>query len=184
VRALSWGTALPFLAVNILPGALPRYSMPALIPACWLMAMTLSAPEMKWRGKILETRTRLRFVIGTAIAASILLCIYAVAVVPRLQRRSKVKPMAEQIDKLVPKGEPLYAVDPDYQPFLFYVRSRLVYVSRLDEVPASGRYLLVQAEREHELDETQHWLPLRPQQIRHFTDYRNHTVILARVGDQ
>ena len=44
-RALSWGTAVPFLAVNLLPGALPRYSMPALIPACWLMAMTLSAPE-------------------------------------------------------------------------------------------------------------------------------------------
>jgi hypothetical protein len=146
------------------------------------MAMTLSAPEMKWRGKLLETRSRLRLVIGTGIAASILLCIYAVAVVPVLQRRSKVKPIAEQIDRLVPKGEPLYAVDPDYQPFLFYMRSPLIYVSRLDEVPTTARYLLIQADREKELSESQRWSPLRPAPIEHITDYRNHTVILARVG--
>jgi hypothetical protein len=184
VRALSWGTALPFLAVNLLPGALPRYSMPALVPACWLMAMTLSAPEMKWRGKVLETKSGLRFVIGTAVAASILLCIYAVAVVPFLQRRSKVKPIAEQIDRLVPNGEPLYAIDPDYQPFLFYVRSHLIYASRFEDVPSSARFLLVQAEREQELAESQRWLPLRPHPIERITDYRNHTVILARVGDR
>jgi 4-amino-4-deoxy-L-arabinose transferase-like glycosyltransferase len=184
VRALIWGTAVPFLAVNLLPGALPRYSMPALVPACWLMAMILSAPEMKWRGKLLETKSRLRFVVGTAVAASILLCAYAIVIVPILQRRSKVKPIAEQIDRFVPKGEPLYAIDPDYQPFLFYVRSHLVYVSRLDEVPATARYLLIQAGREHELVETEHWLPLRPQPIQRITDYRNHSVILARVGDQ
>ena len=183
-RALSWGTGLPFLAVNLLPGALPRYSMPALIPACWLMAMTLAEPEVKWRGKLLEAKSRLRFVIGTAITAAILLCIYAVAVVPVLQRRSKVKPIAEQIDRLVPNGEPLYAVDPDYQPFLFYVRSHLIYASSLDDVPTSARYLLVQTEREHELAETQHWLPLRPQPVERITDYRNHSVILAKVGDR
>jgi len=183
-RALIWGTAIPFLAVNLLPGALPRYSMPALIPACWLMAMSLSAPEMKWRGKVVETRSYLRLVIGTAVAASILLCTYTVVIVPILQRRSKVKPIAEQIDRLVPKGELLYAVDPDYQPFLFYLRSHLVYVSRLNEVPASAHYLLIQAGREHELAQTEHWLPLRPEAIQRITDYRNHTVILARIGDQ
>jgi hypothetical protein len=139
------------------------------------MAMTLSAPEMKWRGRLLETRSRLRFVIGTALAASILLCIYALAVVPVLQRRSKVKPIAQQIDRLVPNDESLYAVDPDYQPFLFYVRSHLIYVSRLDEVPTTARYLLIQAEREPELAESQRWSPLRPEPIERITDYRNHT---------
>jgi hypothetical protein len=157
--------------------------MPALIPACWLMAMTLSAPELKWRGRVLETKTGLRFVIGTAIAASILLCIYAIAVVPIMQRRSKVKPIAGQIDRLVPDGEPLYAIDPDYQPFLFYVRSHLIYASRLEDVPVTARFILVQAEREQELAESQRWLPLHPHPIQRITDYRNHTVILARVGN-
>ena len=181
-RALCWGTAVPFLLVNLLPGALPRYSMPALIPACWLMAMTLSASEMRWRGRVLEPNRRLRFVIWTAVVAGLLLSTYAVAVVPRLQRRSKVQPIAARIDQLVPNGETLYALDPDFQPFLFYVRSHLIYVSRLEEVPMSGRYLLVQAERERELAESPHWLPLRPQPIERITDYRNHTVLLARIG--
>lgn len=183
-HALWWGAALPFLLVNLLPGGLPRYSMPALVPACWLVAMTLAAEEVRWRGKILEPKTRLRFVISTAIAASILLCVYGIAVVPALQRRSKVKPIAAQIDRRVPDSEPLYALDPDYQPFLFYVRSRLVYVDRLDEVPASARYLLIQPEREREVMESQRWLPRHAQAIERVTDYRKRTIVLARVGEE
>ena len=183
-RALSWGAGLPFLLVNLLPGGLPRYSMPALVPACWLMAMTLSTPDLQWRGKVVEAVKRRRFVIGTAVFASVLLCVYALAVVPLLQKRAKVKPIAARIDRLIPQGETLYALDPSYQPFLFYVRSHLVYVSRLDELPADARYLLVQAEREPELLESQRWLPRRPEPIERITDYRNHTVILARVGDR
>jgi 4-amino-4-deoxy-L-arabinose transferase-like glycosyltransferase len=182
-RALSWGAGLPFLLMNLLPGGLPRYSMPALVPACWLMAMTLSAPEVEWRGKIVEAVKRRRFVIGTAMAASSLLCLYAIAVVPSLQKRAKIKPIAAKIDGLVPKGETLYALDPSYQPFLFYVQSHLVYVSRLDELPADARYFLVRAERGRELMESERWLPRRPEPIERITDYRNHTVILARVGE-
>jgi 4-amino-4-deoxy-L-arabinose transferase-like glycosyltransferase len=183
-RALSWGAGLPFLLVNLLPGGLPRYSMPALVPACWLMTMTLSAPEVEWRGKIVEAAKRRRFVIGTAIVASILLCLYAIAVVPSLKKRAKIKPIAAKIDGLVPKGETLYALDPSYQPFLFYVQSHLVYVSRLDELPVDARYLLVRAERGRELMESERWLPRRPEAIERITDYRNHTVILARLGEK
>jgi 4-amino-4-deoxy-L-arabinose transferase-like glycosyltransferase len=182
-RALSWGAALPFLLVNLLPGALPRYAMPALVPACWLMAMTLAAEEVRGRGKFSQPRFRFRFVIGTAITASLLSCLYAVAVVPALQRRSKVKPIAAQIDRLIPDSESLYAVDPDYQPFLFYVRSRLVYVNRLDEVPTTARYVLVQPEREQEILESERWSPLRAQSIQRMTDYRKHTVILVKIGE-
>jgi hypothetical protein len=108
--------------------------MPVLVPASWLMAMTLTASEIRppawWRPvQIPSVERRLRLVIGTAIVAGIAICLYAVAVVPALQRRSKVRPIAAQIDALVPKSETLYALDPDYQPFLFYIRSRLVYVS-------------------------------------------------------
>jgi hypothetical protein len=183
-RALAWGVAIPFLLVNLLPGALPRYSMPALAPACWLMAMMLAAPEVRWQEKLLSASGRRRFVIGTAVTAGVLLCLYAIAAVPALQRRVKLKPIAAKIDGFVPKGETLYALDPDYQPFLFYVRSRLAYVSSLQEAPISARYLLVRSEREAELMQSGRWLPLRPRRIEEFTDYRNHTVVLARVGEQ
>lgn len=182
-RALCWGAAVPFLIVNLLPGALPRYSMPALVPACWLMAMTLAAEEVRVRGKCLGPQFRRRLVIGTALVAGLLLSIYAAAVIPALQKRAKVKPIAAQIDGLVPDSESLYALDPDFQPFLFYVRSRLVYANRLDEIPASARYLLVQPAREREVLESQRWSPLRPQPVTRVTDYRKQTVILMKVGE-
>ena len=188
LRALTWGCAVPFLVVNLLPGALPRYSMPVLVPASWLMAMTLTASEIRlpawWRApQIPPAKRRLRLVICTAIAAGIAICLYAVAVVPALQRRSKVKPIAAQIDALVPKSEPLYAVDPDYQPFLFYIRSRLVYVSRVDDLPLSARYLLIQPEKERQVMESERWAPLHARPIFTVTDYRKRTVILAKVSD-
>jgi 4-amino-4-deoxy-L-arabinose transferase-like glycosyltransferase len=183
-RALAWGAALPFLIVNLLPGGLPRYSLPALVPACWLLAMTLAAEDVRWRRKIIRPKTRSRLVMSTAIAASILVCLYAVAVVPRLRGRSKVRPIAAKIDSQVPASVPLYALDPDYQPFLFYVRSRLVYVNRLEEVPVDARYLLLQPEREREVTESQRWSPLSARPIERITDYRNHTIILARVGER
>lgn len=182
-RALGWGAAVPFLLVNLLPGGLPRYSMPALVPACWLMAMTLAAQEIRWPGKFALPQFRFRFVLGTAVVAAILLCLYAAAVMPVLQNRAKVKPLAAQIDDLVPDSEPLYALDPDFQPFLFYVRSRLVYVNSLEEMPVTARYLLVQPARERELLESERWSPLRPQPLTRVTDYRKQTVVLMRVGE-
>jgi 4-amino-4-deoxy-L-arabinose transferase-like glycosyltransferase len=181
-NALAWGTAVPFLLVNLLPGALPRYSMPALVPACWLMAMTLVAPDVRWPGKLSSEGARFRFVTGVAIAAGILLCLYAGAAVPLLQKRSKVKPIAAQIDRQLAGDGPLYALDPDFQPFLFYVRSRLVYVNRLDEVPPTARYLLIQPEREPEVRASPKWAPSEAQSIERITDYRGHTVILLRSG--
>jgi len=183
-QALCWGAIVPFLLVNLLPSGLPRYAMPALVPACWLMAMTLAAESVRWREKIIEPKTRLRWVLSTAIVAGILLCLYAVAVVPALEQRSKVKPLAAQIDQRVPDSERLYALDPDFQPFLFYVKSHLVYVSRLDELPASARYLLVQPEREREVMESERWSPLHARPIERITDYRKRTIILARVGEE
>ena len=94
-----------------------------------------------------------------------------------------MKPIAAQIDGLVPDSEPLFAVDPDYQPFLFYMRSRLVYVSRVDEVPLDARYLLVQPGKEQQVIATKRWAPLHARPIFTVTDYRKRTVILLKIGD-
>jgi len=188
-RGMIWGCAVPFVVVNLLPGALPRYSMPALVAASWLMAMTLSATEIRlpswWPApKIRPAERRLRLVIYTGIAAGIALCLYGFAVVPALQGRAKVRPIAAQIDALVPQSEPLYAVDPDYQPFLFYIRSRLIYVSRVDDLPLGARYVLIQPDKQREVLETERWAPLRAQPILTVTDYRKRTVILTKISEE
>jgi 4-amino-4-deoxy-L-arabinose transferase-like glycosyltransferase len=181
--ALGWGIALPFLVVSFLPGALPRYSMPALVPACWLMALMLSSAEINWRGKLWTINARLRLVTSITVAAVFLLCVYAIAVVPVLKRRSKVKPIAAEIDRVVPDSETLYALDPDFQPFLFYVKSHLVYASRLEDIPANAQYVLIQPERETEIMQSPRWAPRRAQAVQRITDYRKRTVVLAKVGE-
>jgi 4-amino-4-deoxy-L-arabinose transferase-like glycosyltransferase len=188
-RALIWGCAVPFVAVNLLPGGLSRYSMPALVGASWLMAMTLSASEIRlprwWPApKILSVERRWRLVIRTAIVAGLAIGIYAGAVVPALQGRAKVRPIAARIDALVSKSEPLYAVNPDFQPLLFYIRSRLIYVSRVDDLPLSARYVLIRPENEPEVLATERWAPLRARPIFRNTDYRKWTVILLEVSDR
>jgi hypothetical protein len=52
--ALGWGALVPFVVVNLLPGGLPRYSLPALVPACWLMAMIFAAKKVSWGRKAWE----------------------------------------------------------------------------------------------------------------------------------
>ncbi len=47
-RALSLGVALPFLVVNLIPGALPRYNMPLLAPAIWLLAIFIREHALVW----------------------------------------------------------------------------------------------------------------------------------------
>jgi len=94
-----------------------------------------------------------------------------------------VKPIAAQIDAVVPNSEPLYAIDPDYQPFLFYIRSRLIYVSRADELPLSARYVLVQPEKEKSVLESERWAPRHARRLLSVTDYRKRTVILLGVSD-
>jgi 4-amino-4-deoxy-L-arabinose transferase-like glycosyltransferase len=185
-RGLCWGSVVPFLLVNLLPGALPRYSMPVLPGACWMMALVLTASEIRlptWWPivGIASAQKRWRLVGFVAIATGIAMVLYAVAAVPMLQRRAKVRPIAAQIDGLVPEGETLYAVDPDYQPFLFYIRAHLVYVDRVDELPPAAGYLLVQPEKEREVTESQQWAPLRAKSILTVTDYRKRSVILFKV---
>jgi 4-amino-4-deoxy-L-arabinose transferase-like glycosyltransferase len=188
LRGLTWGCAIPFLVVNLLPGGLPRYSMPALVPASWLLATTLSSSEIRapgwWRPLgMASPERRLRLVLITAVAAGIALCLYGIAVVPHLQRRSKVKPIAAQIEDLIPSSEALYAVDPDYQPFLFYINRRIIYVSRVDDLPLAARYVVVQPGQEQPVLASERWAPLRAGPIFKTTDYRNHTVILIKVGE-
>jgi 4-amino-4-deoxy-L-arabinose transferase-like glycosyltransferase len=187
-RALVYGCAIPFLMVNLLPGGLPRYSMPVLAPAAWLMAMTLSAAKLhapKWwvSREVPPARRRLRWVILTAVAGGIAILLYATAVVPFLQKRSKVKAIAAEINERIPGSEPLYAIDPDYQPFLFYIKPRIIYMNRLDDLPLTARYILIQPEKEPQLIGSQRWAPLHPRPIFRKTDYRKRTVILAEIGE-
>ena len=184
-QALTWGALVPFVIVNLVPGSIPRYAMPALVPACWLLAMTFCEENLRWprwlRSKSFSVNARRRTIIGIVVLACLAMWTYAIAVVPKMDRRQRIKRLAAQIEAAIPQSETVYALDPNYQPIFFYLRSKLVYASEIDEVPTGARYLLVRPEREQEVMESNRWAPRQPHRIMRSTDYRKESILLLKI---
>jgi len=185
VSGLIWGTAVPLLMVDLIPGWLPRYGMPLIAPAAWFVATTLSAENVNWPrwlgGKPFSRRNQQRTIFAIVLVTSVCIWIYALAIVPYLQRREKVRPIAAQIDSLIPPTQPLYAVDPDFQPYLFYVRRRIIYRESIHGLPRGARYFLVQAANEPAAESAMQWSPARPSPILRIEDYRHIKTVLFAV---
>jgi 4-amino-4-deoxy-L-arabinose transferase-like glycosyltransferase len=184
-RALLVGVAIPFVVVDLMPGALPRFVMASLGPAAWWFGELLSQENLQWPGwlgrKNFSARLRNRtFLIITAIVCLGMLA-YATLIVPHLYHREKIKTHARQINAIVPANVPLYAVDPDYQPYLFYVNAPVRYVSSINELPSDTKFFLVQPENEHEAETTKHWAPARAQLVLRIVDYRKNEMVLFSV---
>ena len=184
---LLWGIALSFLGVSLLPGSLARYTMPLLVPAAWLTAMLLSANQIGMPGWLQLRRptafpAELRLSAITAAIVCIAIALYAFAAMPFLRKREKVRNIAAEINASIPAAVPLYAVDPDYQPFLFYVRDPIMYLRRVTDAPATAHYLLVQARDEALVAESNHWHPQRARPILRVKDYRKKEVTVFEVS--
>ena len=177
---LAWGIAVPFLAVNLVPGALPRYSMPIIAPASWLLAMSYAGNALQWpreRG-LSDTRTWSKIValfVGVGLVIGGLGYPLAAAV---LRNRQQVKKAAAEINALVPSNETLYAVDPEYQPVFFYVTAPLEYVSRVQDLPAKARYFVIRGNEEAAVTAASPRAHLRAR----VQDYRKRELILFEVG--
>ena len=183
--SLVWGAVVPLVIVDLVPGSIPRYAMPALVPAIWLLTMTFCEDNLRWPswlgGKTFSWKARERWIAGFVILACVAMWTYAIAVVPRMDRRQRIKRLAAQVESNIPSGETVYALDPNYQPIFFYMRSKLIYASEIDELPADVRYLLVRPEREQEVIESKHWAPRQPQRIMRSTDYRKESILLLKI---
>ena len=183
-RAVAWGIAVPFLAINLVPGALPRYSMPVLAPASWLLAMSYVENAFQWpqgmatRNNRAWTQIVVAFVgIGLVIGATG----YPLTALI-LRNRQQIKKAAAEINRLVPASETLYAVDPDYQPVFFYLKAPLEYVSHIRDLPPNAHYFLVETNSEAEAATTQKWAPRHAHELARIQDYRKREILLFEVG--
>ena len=184
-RGIADATAALFVVTNLIPGALPRYAMPLVVPALWLVTRILIAPRViapAWLPPFAVRLTAPRVVMRTTFAIAAAVCIYGVALVPFLQKREKVRNVAREIDAAVPAGERLFVIDPEYQPWLFYVRSPFSYAEAVAKLPDNARYFLVQGRDERHALESARW-PQPPREVARITDYRKKTVILFAVND-
>ncbi|HEU0273804.1 MAG TPA: glycosyltransferase family 39 protein [Candidatus Udaeobacter sp.] len=178
-QALAWGITVPFIAVNLIPGALPRYSMPVIAPASWLLAMSYTGHALQWpldKGmpdQRMWPRIVALFVGVGVVVGGIGYPITAVL----LRNRQQVKKAAAEINTLVPPNETLYAVDPEYQPVFFYVKAPLKYVSQVEQLPPDARYFVIRGNKKAEAITAV--LPVRLRaRVR---DYRKRELLLFEV---
>jgi hypothetical protein len=191
-HGLLWGVAFPLVVVSLMPGAAPRYSLPSVPPFCWLIGMALAenalvqpkwlswsngagwigwpaGPSFRRLASLFLTLALAAGLIGYPLAAS-----YS-------KQRQKVKNIADKINAVVPATETLYAVDPNYQPFFFYMHSPVKYVSSVDELPVETRYFLVRPVAQSEAEKATKWAPRRAHSILRVKDYRDQTVVVFVV---
>jgi 4-amino-4-deoxy-L-arabinose transferase-like glycosyltransferase len=184
-KALVWGALVPFVIVDLVPGSIPRYAMPAIVPAIWLLAMTFCEENLRWPnwlgGKSFSFKARQNTIIAIVVLACVAMWTYAIAVIPKMDRRQRIKRLATQVESNIPQGATVYALDPNYQPIFFYMRSKLVYADDIDELPSDAQYLLVRPEREQEVLESNRWAPRQPRRIMRSTDYRKESILLLKI---
>jgi 4-amino-4-deoxy-L-arabinose transferase-like glycosyltransferase len=200
-RALAWSAGVPLIISSLMPGAAPRYSLPVLTPFCWLLGMVF-AQDAFARPAWLKLRSRsLWSTFGVAVVVLVVLVGligYPVAafaiehrqrnvpvlgtILRRIIPERKVKNIADQINAVVPASETLYAVNPSYQPFFFYMHAPIRYVSRVEELPYEARYFLVRPDNEQVAESSEQWSPRHARLLLRVKDYRKQTVILFEVG--
>ena len=182
-RALSWGTAVAFLAVNLVPGAVARYSMPAIVPASWLLGMICAGHALQWPRGWMKDERALGRVFAAFVGLGLLIGMigYPITAIV-LRNKQQVKKAAAEINALVPPNETLYAVNPDYQPVFFYVNAPVRYVSYVKNLPGHVRYFLVRNENEAEALAGRKWAPLRARSIARVRDYSKREMVLFKVA--
>jgi len=182
-RALAWGIAVPFVAVNLVPGSVARYSMPVIVPACWLLAMIYAGNALQWPRTWTKNDRGWSKVVATFVGIGLAIGVigYPITAVV-LKNRQQVKKAAAEINAHVPANEMLYAVNPDYQPVFFYVKAPVRYVSYVKNLPVDARYFLVRTDNEAEASTTPKWAPLRAQPLARVRDYSKRELVLFEVA--
>jgi len=182
-RALAWGIAVPFLAINLVPSAVPRYSMPVIAPASWLLAMSYVGNALQWpQGMAMRNNRAWTQIVAVFVGFGLFIGAigYPLTAVI-LSNRQQIKKAAAEINTLVPTSEILYAVDPDYQPVFFYLKAPLEYVSQISDLPANTHYFLVETDNEAEAAATPKWAPRRARLLARARDYRKRELLLFEV---
>jgi 4-amino-4-deoxy-L-arabinose transferase-like glycosyltransferase len=182
-RAMGWGIALPFVAVNLVPGAVARYSMPAIVPGSWLLAMICTGNALQWPRSWMRNDRDWTKVVGAFVTLGLAIGTigYPLTAVV-LKNRQQVKKAAAEINSLVPANETLYAVNPDYQPVFFYLNAPVKYVSYIKNLPANTHYFIVQPQNEAEATTAQKFAPRRVYLVARIHTHGQREVILFRVG--
>ncbi len=181
---LALGAVVPFAITLLLPGTIPRYILPSLAPVCWLIGMAVRDRAFTWRlsaGRFSITIRPKIVWAAVAIFAFASMIVFPVRSATFLRHRPKVKTIAAKVSSAIPEGETLYAINPLFQPYLFYLRAPVRYLKTMAELPADARYFIVSPEEKARLESNLQWPPRTSQLLLATSEYRGHSTLLFRV---
>lgn len=133
VEAARWPIVICAFALMLIPGMLPRYTLPMAIPYALLLALLLKS-EMRERV--------LRLPLAAAILTGAGLLTYGVVFGPRIAAQGHARDFAAQINAQMPAGTPIYIFDPSVQPEVFYIRGKLLFADSVKALPNDVPWLL------------------------------------------
>ncbi|MGV3533268.1 MAG: ArnT family glycosyltransferase [Chthoniobacteraceae bacterium] len=190
-----------FVILLLIPGVLPRYTQPLLVPLSVLLAMALRPglclltgrgwPKVLWGGvpegtaaTSLVGKGRVRCftapglaLIGASMAAAAMLA-FSIAIVPMVVKEDNIRPLGAEISKAVPPSEPLRVWDIGFQPVLFYLTPKLIYANEIEELPAEVPWMLAREKAPRKFEK--HWTTVKIH--REFQDKEGRRLILLSLS--
>ena len=180
-RGLFWGSVLAFVVVLLFPGSAPRYVLPLAAPLCWMFGVAFTTDAFEWRLFHIQFPRRVSvFAIAVAIIAEIV--VFPIRTAREAKTHQVLRPIAAQINAVMPANEPFYAIDLRYEPYLFYVRAPVRYLVRLEELPADARFFLIQSRDLDKMETNARWDALRPRLLARTNLFRSNDTMLFSVS--
>lgn len=180
-RGLFWGAALPFVVVLLLPGAIQRYVLPTLVPTYYLLGMAIKCDAFEWRlfRRPVPARMVYALVFLIALAAAIIFPLRSATV---QKERPGFDKVAAPINQHLAPGEALYAIDPRFQPYLFYIRARVIYLESLNELPRGARHFIVRPKVQGAVEKWGHANGLEPRLILKTQSLRGQSTLFYEIA--
>jgi 4-amino-4-deoxy-L-arabinose transferase-like glycosyltransferase len=133
VEAARWPIVICAFALMLIPGMLPRYTLPLVIPYALLLALLLKV-EMQ------EASLRWPLAAGCLTGAGMLA--FGLFFGPRIARHGYARDFAAHINAVMPPGSPIYIFNPSVQPEIFYIHGKLLFTGSVKELPNDVPWLL------------------------------------------
>jgi 4-amino-4-deoxy-L-arabinose transferase-like glycosyltransferase len=142
VEASRWPIVICAFALMLIPGMLPRYTLPLVIPYALLLALLLKARM----AETAETENAsLRWPLAAASLTAAGMLIYASFFASRVAAHGFARDFAAQVNAVMPPGSPICIFDPSVQPEIFYIDGRLSFQYSVKALPNDVAWLLAPA---------------------------------------
>jgi hypothetical protein len=133
IEAARWPIVICAFALMFIPGMLPRYTLPLVIPYALLLALMLKAEFQE---------DSVRLPLGAAALTGVGMVVYGIVFAPRIAAHGPARDFAAKINAVMPAGSTIYIFDPAVQPEIFYINGKLLYTDTVKEFPHDVPWLL------------------------------------------